>query len=144
MVVRFYEQEVKSGLKERRRLSAFIKEIVATHRPDISKIQLDYIFCSDAFLLEMNQTYLDHDTYTDIITFDMSPSESSLTGEIYISIDRIKENAEKFAVAYTAELHRVIFHGALHLCGFKDKTPKECQEMRRQEDACLALYLEKK
>jgi rRNA maturation RNase YbeY len=88
----------------------------------------------------MNQQFLDHDTYTDIITFDLSETKELKLGEIYISIDRVKENAVKFGNEYTDELHRVIFHGALHLCGFKDKAKADKEEMRRQEDKCLQKY----
>lgn len=140
MPARFYEQEVAAKLKDKRKLSAFLDKLVSKHLKNIKKIQLQYIFCDDSYLLAMNQQFLNHDTLTDIITFDMSEQADDVTGEIYISIDRVAENAEKFGVAYKDELHRVIFHGALHLCGFKDKKTADKEEMRKQEDKCLKEY----
>ena len=140
MSARFYEQEVKSKLGDKRRLSVFLDGLFAQHRPEVKKVNLTYIFCSDEALLEMNQQFLDHDTFTDIITFDLSGKATELIGEIYVSVDRIADNAKKFRTDYQQELHRVIFHGALHLCGFKDKTKKDAAEMRAQEDNCLAAW----
>jgi probable rRNA maturation factor len=140
MPARFYEQEVKAGLKNKRKLSAFLDKLVSRHLRSVTKVQLTYIFCTDEFLHQMNQQYLNHNTLTDIITFDLSESKNSLTGEIYISTDRVKENAEKFGVSYDDELHRVLFHGALHLCGFKDKTDADRKVMRKNEDNCLKNY----
>ena len=90
--------------------------------------------------MEINQEFLNHDTYTDIITFNLSEKKNELTAEIYVSINRVKENAEKFITTYEQELHRVIFHGVLHLCGFKDKKEAEKKEMRTQENLCLKEY----
>jgi probable rRNA maturation factor len=140
MPARFYEQDVASGLKQKRKLSAFIDKLMAKHLKGLKKASLTYIFCSDEALIEMNQQFLDHDTYTDIITFDLSEAKELKQGEIYISTDRVKENAVKFGNEYMDELHRVIFHGALHLCGFKDKAKADKEEMRRQEDKCLQQY----
>jgi len=140
MPARFYEQEVAAKLKDKRKLSAFLDKLISKHLKNIKKIQLQYIFCDDSYLLAMNQQFLNHDTLTDIITFDMSEQADEVTGEIYISIDRVTENAKKFSVAYKDELHRVIFHGALHLCGFKDKKTADKEEMRKQEDKCLKEY----
>lgn len=141
MAIVFVEHEVKSKLSAKRKISAFLKTLVQQHRPELKRVDLQYIFCSDAYLLGINQSYLDHDTYTDIITFDLSETDTELFGEIYVSIDRVKENAEKFATSYELELYRVIFHGALHLSGFKDKKPSEAKEMRLQEDKAIAAYL---
>lgn len=99
---------------------------------------LNYIFCKDPYLLEINQQYLDHDTYTDIITFDYS-SNNLLNGEIYISLDRVKDNAAALGYLFNDELHRVMVHGLLHLMGLKDKTPEEEAFMRSTEDFCLNL-----
>lgn len=101
---------------------------------------MTYIFCSDEYLLNINKAHLQHDYYTDIITFDLSVSKSETIGEIYISIDRVRDNAANLKVSIKEELHRVIFHGALHLCGYKDKTPKHEKEMRRAEDKYLSMY----
>lgn len=136
----FYDSEVHSGLQQKRKLSVFLDERVHHYLEGIRKIRLDYVFCSDEALLQVNREFLDHDTYTDIITFDLSEREEDIIGEIRISTDRVADNAQKFGVSYELELHRVIFHGMLHLCGFRDKKPAEKDEMRAQEDACLRAY----
>ena len=100
---------------------------------------INYIFCSDKKLLEINQQFLHHDYYTDIITFDLSESDYT-QAEIYISIDRVKENAQTETVSFKSELHRVIFHGALHLCGYKDKSKAEVFKMREKEAFYLDIY----
>jgi len=105
--------------------------------------QLQYIFCSDEYLLEINKQHLNHNYYTDIITFDLSDNANAVTGEIYISIDRVKDNAQTYKVPFKQELLRVIFHGALHLCGYKDKTDKDEKLMRKAEDKYLQYYLSK-
>lgn len=109
---------------------------------------LSVILCSDEYLLEMNRTYLNHDTYTDIITFDLSNRKElaasgknlPIRGELYISTDRIQENANDFGVDRETELRRVIFHGCLHLCGYGDKKKEEKEKMRTKEDQYLRLY----
>lgn len=141
MPSRFFQQDVSSGLKDKRKLSTFLDQLVQTHLPGTKKIALSYIFCTDDYLLSLNKQFLEHDTFTDIVTFDLSPSDKVLQGELYISTDRVRENAEVFGTGYHMELHRVIFHGALHLCGFGDKTPEEVVEMRKQEENCLKAYL---
>jgi probable rRNA maturation factor len=105
--------------------------------------QLQYIFCSDEYLLEINKQHLNHNYYTDIITFDLSETPDAVTGEIYISIDRVKDNAQTYKASFKQELLRVIFHGALHLCGYKDKTEKDQILMRKAEDKYLQYYLSK-
>jgi probable rRNA maturation factor len=140
MPAKFHELEVNARLKDRRTLSTFLDELVHRHLESIKKISLTYIFCSDEYLLQINNEFLKHNTYTDIVTFDLSETEHDLIGEMYISTDRIAENAEKFGASYQQELHRVIFHGALHLCGFGDKKEADKQEMRKQEDKCLKRY----
>lgn len=139
MPSRFYEQDVNARLKNKRNLSSFLDALVWKHL-QTEKIQLTYIFCTDERLLEINQQFLNHDTLTDIITFDLSTSKNELTGEIYISVPRIKENAEKYNCTYNEELHRVIFHGALHLCGYKDKNAADQANMRSMENNCLEEY----
>jgi rRNA maturation RNase YbeY len=103
--------------------------------------QLRYIFCSDEYLLQINKEHLNHNYYTDIITFDLSETSSATIGEIYISVDRVRDNAQNYDVSFKHELLRVIFHGALHLCGYKDKSSKEEQLMRKAEDKYLKYYL---
>lgn len=99
------------------------------------------MFCSDEFLLQINREYLQHDYYTDIITFDLSDPGGPVRGEIYISVDRVRENAKDLGTTLRKELLRVIFHGALHLCGYKDKTRQEQARMRDLEEKYLALYI---
>lgn len=105
--------------------------------------QLRYIFCSDEYLLQINKEHLNHNYYTDIITFDLSETPNATIGEIYISVDRVRDNAQNYEVSFKHELLRVIFHGALHLCGYKDKSSKEEQLMRKAEDKYLKYYLSK-
>lgn len=140
MAVRFYEQHVISKLKNKRKLSSFLQLLIRQKKQGIETVDLIYIFCNDDYLLEINKEYLNHDTFTDIISFDMSETPKALLGEIYVSIDRIRENAKKFKETYEHELHRVIFHGALHLCGFKDKAKNDKERMRQEENICLSNY----
>ena len=101
---------------------------------------LNFIFCSDDYLLQVNQTYLKHDFYTDILTFDLSDTPGNVQAEIYISADRVRDNAKKHNQTYRRELHRVIFHGCLHLCGYTDKAPQQKSRMRQKEEEYLKLY----
>ena len=101
---------------------------------------INFIFCSDEYLLGLNQAHLDHNTFTDIITFELSSKNQPLVADIYISVDRVRENARLFQVSFKEELHRVIFHGVLHLCGFKDKKPAEQKLMREMEGKWLGEY----
>ena len=100
--------------------------------------ELSYIFCDDAYLLRINQKYLGHDDYTDIITFDYT-LKKVLGGDIFISIERVRDNAEQFKVSFEHELGRVLAHGVLHLIGFKDKTNDHAEEMRKQEDKAMSM-----
>ena len=140
MPVLFHDHDVRSRLKQKRRLSVFADGIISKFLKKVKTADLNVIFCTDTFLLGINNTFLHHDTFTDIITFDLSESKTELQGEIYISTERVKENARTFKTTYQDELHRVIFHGVLHLCGFKDKKPKDQQVMRENEDYCLEHY----
>lgn len=141
MAVQFSAHEVKVGMKDRTRLKAFIEELFRREEQGLKNLQ--YVFCTDEYLLQLNEEFLNHDTYTDIVTFELSDDPEVTEGEIYISIDRVKENAANFEVTENYELHRVIFHGALHLCGYKDKSKKEEALMRQKEDEYLNLYFEK-
>ncbi len=140
MPSRFHEQDVAAKLKERRRLSSFLDALVKDRQPGIGAVQLDYIFCTDDFLHGINLQFLQHDDYTDIITFDLRRADTEVRGEIYISVERVADNAGTFGTGYDRELHRVIFHGALHLCGLGDKSPSEQQAMRAAEDAALDAW----
>jgi len=133
----FFEQKDLS-LKNRGSLKAFIGSIFRKEKKKLDS--LNYIFCSDKRLLEINRKYLGHDYFTDIISFDLSDS-GSVQGEIYISVDRVRDNAQKLNLTYKSEFHRVIIHGALHLCGYKDKTIKDAKKMRAMEDFYLFKYL---
>jgi rRNA maturation RNase YbeY len=126
------------SFSNRNRLKRFLVTIFKKEKKPLAELQ--YVFCSDAYLLEINRQFLHHDFYTDIVTFNMAENDRPTLGEIYISIDRVRDNAQTFDTTITQELHRVIFHGALHLCGYKDKTAKEEQEMRQMEDKYLRLY----
>lgn len=101
---------------------------------------LSYIFCSDTYLLKINKDFLGHDFYTDIVTFDLSEKGGPIQGEIYISVDRVRDNARQLGLSIKEELHRVIFHGALHLCGYKDKSAKDIKQMRSLEENWLNGY----
>jgi probable rRNA maturation factor len=130
---------VPSSLKNRTALKAFISLIFRKEGKKLNT--LGYVFCSDDYLLEINKTYLQHDYYTDIITFDLSSGpDSGIEAEIYISLDRVKENARQYGSGLSVELQRVIFHGALHLCGYKDKSASEKKKMRAMEDHYLKQF----
>ena len=119
-----------------RRTSAWIRQVVASHGKTIGEIA--YIFCSDPYILEVNKQYLGHDYYTDVITFDYTEG-NRIAGDLFISLDTVKSNSELFQTDYYTELERIIIHGILHLCGFKDKEPSAKAEMTRQEDLAIAL-----
>lgn len=138
--VHFYFLNQVPSLKNRIHLKSFIEKLSKLHNKEIES--LNVIFCSDEYLLEINRNHLNHDFYTDIITFDLSVSKL-IQGEIYISTERVKENAKTFNTSLKEEIHRVIFHGVLHLCGFKDKTPEEARLMRLKEQNSLELYFNK-
>lgn len=147
-MISFNNEDIQFNLKNKTNLKNWIVSTIEKKKKKTGDIS--FVFCSDAFLLEMNKEYLNHDTYTDIITFDYSGegSETSksplpplqrgnISGDIFISIDRVKENADKFSKSFEDELHRVIIHGVLHLLGYKDKSKIAKAEMRKQEDLCL-------
>lgn len=125
-------------LADRTRLKQFILSIF--RKEGVKAGGLNYVFCSDEYLLRINRDYLQHDYYTDIITFDLSEPGGPVQGEIYISVDRVRDNAKELAVSIQKELHRVIFHGVLHLCGYTDKTKQDQARMRALEEKYLDLY----
>jgi len=130
--------QARVSLQHRGKLKKFIESIFKKEKKKIQS--LNYVFCTDEELLEINRQYLQHDYYTDIITFELSPKGSPIDGEIYISIDRVKDNARLLDEPFYMELHRVIFHGALHLCGYRDKSKNETMEMRKMETKYLKGY----
>ena len=136
--IHFFEEGITYKLKHKTALRQWISQTIEAEGFKLK--ELTYIFCSDSYLLQINQQYLNHDTYTDIITFDNSDIEKVIVGDIFISIERIRENAAKFDIPETDELHRVIIHGALHLLGYKDKTLVTKQKMTLKED----FYLNKR
>ncbi len=128
--------QTNCSFKKRTILKQWIKAIVENNKKEVGEIS--YIFCSDEQLLEINKEFLNHDYYTDIITFDYSETDV-VSGDLFISIERIKDNAKTLKTSYQEELHRVIIHGVLHLLGYKDKTEEESENMRKLEDECLLI-----
>ena len=135
----FNNADKGTSLRFRTKLKAFISKQCQKEGVRIEALQ--YVFCSDAYLLDINKRFLNHDFYTDIISFDLSEQKGSLVGDVYISIERVKENAKTEGNLYMQELLRVIFHGALHFCGYKDKKPADVKMMRSMEDKWLKAYL---
>ncbi len=133
--ISFFEEDIQYNLKDKLKVKRWIKDTIEAEGYQLD--ELTYIFCSDAYLLQINQQYLNHDTYTDIITFDNSAEKGIITGDIFISIERIRENAAKFNQSVIDELHRVIIHGTLHLLGYKDKTAIDSKNMTQMEDKYL-------
>lgn len=134
--IHFFSEDVDFVPKSKMNLRAWIKQTAEDEGYTVG--ELNFIFCSDAYLLTVNQEFLQHDTFTDIVTFDHSERAGRLAGDIFISIDRVKDNASSFKVREADELHRVIIHGVLHLCGYGDKTVKEKAAMTAREDHYLA------
>ncbi|MFT5885357.1 MAG: putative rRNA maturation factor [Arcticibacterium sp.] len=137
-MITFQSQDIKFDLKEKRKTKNWLKSIAL--KKEFKMGDLNYIFMSDEELLKINQQYLNHDAYTDIITFDNSEDEGSIHGDIFISIDRVKENAENFKTEFETELRRVLAHGLLHLFGFKDKSDDESKLMRKMEEDALEKW----
>lgn len=135
--VYFFFEKKGFALKNRAALKAHVVSLFKKEKTPLASI--NYIFCSDKKLLEINKAYLKHDFFTDIISFDLSSGPQKVA-EVYISIDRVRENARTLNVSFKNELHRVIFHGALHLCGYKDKTKKDQEKMRAKENAYLSSF----
>ena len=136
--VHFHFLKDPNSLSERTRLKAFIANLFKKEGQKLDDIH--YIFCSDDYLLEINRQHLQHDYYTDIITFGLTEPGQPINAEIYISVDRVRDNAREFETSFKREIHRVIFHGALHLCGYKDKNKQDQQLMREMEDKYLQQY----
>lgn len=139
MSISFNQADSKVTLSNRVALKSFIEKRVK--KEGFSIETLTYVFCSDKYLLKMNKDFLSHNYYTDIISFDLSETPGNLIGEVYISVDRVKDNAKTHGTTLKEELHRVIFHGALHFCGYKDKKPADTIKMRQMEDAWLSAYM---
>jgi len=135
--INFFTEDVEFKLKNKTHLR---KWIIGSIKAEGSYVgELNFIFCSDEYLLKINQEYLNHDTYTDIITFDNSNEEEEISGDIFISIERVADNASKFKIDQQTELHRVIIHGVLHLLGFLDKTIADKTLMTSKENQYLSI-----
>jgi len=137
----FNSADKRLNIGGRLRIRDFIEEIFKKENKDLKR--LDYVFCSDNYLLEINKQFLNHNYFTDIITFDLSEKKGPVIGEIYLSVDRVKLNAVDYDTSMKKELLRVIFHGALHLCGYKDKKKADMILIRKKEDEYLYLFLDK-
>ena len=132
-----YNYETEFELSNEATFSNWISNVIESENKKEGEI--NYIFCDDEYLLQINQQYLDHDSLTDIISFDYSVG-NELHGDIFISIERVRENAEDFKVSFDEELKRVIIHGVLHYCGYKDKTDSDEQLMRNKEDEKIEMF----
>ena len=136
-MVHFCTEDITFSLKEKLKHKAWLNEVAKQEGKKI--LELSYVFCSDDYLLQINQEYLNHDTLTDIVTFDNSEDPKRIEGDIFISIDRVKENGEKLGTKET-ELKRVMVHGLLHLLGYKDKKKEDKATMTKKEDFYIKQY----
>jgi probable rRNA maturation factor len=137
-LIQFFNQDTPFSIENEQEISSWI--LSTFHKESITKeIELSIIFCNDDALLEINKQFLNHDYYTDIITFPIEETNTFFEAELYISIDRVKENAQDLSKPFQNELNRVIIHGVLHLCGYGDKTPEEIKIMRLKEDFYIKL-----
>ena len=135
--ISFFSEDIEFTLKDKAKVRNWIGD--TTKAEGFKRMgELNFVFCSDEYLLDINKQYLNHDTYTDIVTFDSSEEEEVISGDIFISIERIRENAAKFGVTERDELHRVIIHGVLHLCGYYDKKKEDKELMTAKENEYLA------
>jgi len=135
--IQFFSEGIRFKLDHPRKTRSWIKSAIEAE--DMQAGSLNYIFCSDAYLHDINLKYLNHDTLTDIVTFDNSEEVGLIEGDIFISIDRVRENAKTFNRSVDEELHRVLIHGVLHLLGYADKSPASKKQMRKKEDHYLSL-----
>ena len=135
-MITYQTEDITMPQIKKRETTEWVKQVAANHGKKVGEIA--YIFCSDEKILEVNRQYLEHDYYTDIITFDYTEG-NRISGDLFISLDTVRTNAEQFDQAYERELHRVIIHGILHLCGINDKGPGEREIMEAEENKALAL-----
>lgn len=139
MAIAYYAEEVKLPAIKKKAVGDWIRKVASLYGKKTGDIS--YIFCSDEKILEVNKQYLQHDYYTDIISFDYTEG-TKISGDLFISLDTVKSNSENFGTDYTEELHRIIIHGILHLCGINDKGPGEREIMTQKENEALALLPE--
>lgn len=140
MSINFFSEETAFSLPQKLATKAWLQSLAASKGAEI--VELNYVFCSDEYLLTLNKEHLNHDFYTDIITFDNGDEESEETeieGDLFISIDRVRDNAQQHGNPAAQELYRVMAHGLLHLCGYGDKSEEEIAAMRHEEEAALTL-----
>lgn len=137
-MINFNIEIEKFKLTEKRKKKRWLNDLIS--QESYKLLELNYIFLNDESLLKINKEYLNHDTYTDIITFDNSEEKLSIEGDIFISVDRIRENASKFKVSFEIEMIRVMAHGLLHLCGYLDKKEKDVRNMREKENHYIEQY----
>lgn len=138
-MIKFYTADVGNPLKERRAVKDWLQRVAKQGKHEL--VSLSYIFCSDEFLLALNREHLQHDFYTDIITFPIELNDGEVYGECYISIDRVRDNAKEIRSSFVDELHRVMVHGLWHLMGQGDKSSAEEAAMRKKEDESLAMRM---
>ncbi|AMM50891.1 rRNA maturation factor [Rufibacter sp. DG15C] len=135
--IEFFNEDIEFEVKDEQKIKEWLQKIISNYSYELES--LNYIFCSDEYLHQMNVEYLDHDTLTDVITFDNSDIEGVIEGDVFISIDRVVDNAHSFNITRERELQRVMVHGLLHLLGFDDKSPELKELMKSKEDECLSL-----
>jgi len=136
-LISFFSEDTDFAPAAADSLKQFVSRMLATEEQPEGTI--NFIFCSNPYLLKLNKTYLNHHYHTDVITFDQSDSDHQISGDIYISVDQVRENADAYQESFPREIKRVMIHGVLHLLGYNDKTPEEQQEMRKKEEAYLSL-----
>ena len=136
-MIRFFNEDVPYKLTRKKATRQWLKQQAEAEGYTVG--DLNYIFCSDDYVLQVNRDYLQHDYYTDIITFDQSEEEDKIEGDIFISVDRVAENAQQIGVSAEQEMRRVLAHGMLHLCGYGDKTDEEAAQMRAKEEEWMNL-----
>lgn len=135
--IRYFSEDTNFTIQHPRTTARWLKSVASHEKVELGEI--NFIFCSDAYLADLNREYLSHDYYTDILTFDNMSGDEPISGDIYISVDRVRDNAAGFGVSFDEELHRVMVHGILHLIGYSDKSMTKRKVMKKKEDAYLSL-----
>ena len=138
--ISFFKDAIKFKLEKRKELRKWINDVVLSEKCNVEWI--NFVFCHDSIIADMNNKYLNHNTLTDILTFSFHESGPDICGEIYISVQRVKENALKYKVSFENELHRIMIHGILHLLGYKDSTKREKEIMRQKENFYLTFLFQ--
>ncbi len=137
MAIHFFTEDIQFKLTGVLKVKRWVKAVILQEKHKLG--ELNFIFCNDEYLHKINVAYLQHNDYTDIITFDNSEKQGIIEGDIFISIERVQENAQNLQISFEQELHRVMIHGVLHLLGYRDKTDAEAAQMRSKENKALAL-----